>query len=517
MRSPLLRHPEVLVGLLLLLAPGLARAKTRVLPVSITLTDNAKAQTAQVQYILESAVRRSARHDYVDPVEKFDSVGVEQRRQNLQKAADAMAFGKRAYENLEEGLGIESFNRAIAAYQDSALWDNFRDLSQAEVMRILVRWADDPVGTKKELGALVSMDPRAEFPPDLTPPDLAAEVQKARDARQSEAKFSLDVSTDPVASRVFVDGAYRGTSPTSVRGLTGGDHYLSLVAPGYTVVQKKVRAGPGATATVTLKPAERARPFLTFLERITKGFGENEEVTAARVLARASDSDEVMVASVSRQSGKLSVAMHRVAAKDGHVLAVEQAEIAENDPQFAARVDALATSALALDRPRGKDGEPVGIQTGLRKMVSDVFKISENSVKLGAGITGAVLLTGGLIVGGVALSRESDLRRTPQTAPELRQKRDGVFHTALASDLLTGCGLVAGGVWGWLQFGKKFAKKSDLETPPVLEQKKDAPPPPEKKKPDEDDPFAFLAPLPGVEAFVFPTLGGGLVGVRGSF
>jgi hypothetical protein len=515
------------------LAPPAARAapqqpqpKPRVLPVAVTLTDNARAYTGRVQTAIEAALRKGARHDAQDPVERFDPGAIGDRRKAAERAAELLAAGRKAYEGLEDGMGLEQFGKAVEACEQSALWETFPTLTRALAMKTLIRWNEDPAMAKRELPALLALDPKLEFPPEFVSPDLAAEFQRQREALKSEKAFPLDIATEPVAARVYVDGVYRDTSPLTVRGLPSGEHYVTLVAPGYEVSSQKVVARAGASATIRLKPLEKARPYLTFMERITKGFGEPDEVNAATVLGRSTGSEEVLVAGVRRQGGRVTVLLHRIVAKDGHVAAVLELDVAEKDDAFGARVEQFAARALATDRERGSGNAPLGIRTGLGKVVSEVGKISEDSVKLGLGITGLALVTTGAILGGVAYSREEELRKTPQTTPGVQDKADGVFSMSVASDVLVGTGLLAGGVWAWLQFGKLAAKKREIEAPPVLEQKKDEPPgaePEKKKKADEDDPFAAdmereeRPALGTLDALFAPLTGGAYVGLRGEF
>lgn len=492
-------------------------AKKKLLPVAVTLSSNAEGHAAQVAYVVESAVRRSLRHEYLDPVEKFDPDGVTSRATNRRRAEDAVAFGRKQYESLDEGLGIESFNRAISAYEQSALWDTFRGLSHATVMRILVKWAEDQTVTRREIVRLLAMDPRAEFPPELTPPELAAEVKRAREVRNNEPKFAIDVNSEPVASRVYVNGVFRGTTPASVRGLTQGEHYLTLVAPGYKMVQKTVMVGPGATATERLEPAERARPFLTFLERIRTGFGGAEEVNASRVLARATGADEVLVVGVTRNAGRLTIEMHRLVTSDGHAVAVDSINVAENDPQLAVRVDELATRVLANDRPRGEHGKPLGVRTEIQKMVDGLTSVSDETVRLSVGIGAGVLVASGVVLGVLANQKEAELRALYQKDPRVGPLSSSGFTMALTSDLLTGAGLIAASTWAWMQFGRKATAKTEMTPPPVLERSRPSDPPKEekkKKKSDEWDPWAAQDSGP---AWVRPTVGFGSLGVEVGF
>lgn len=505
-------------------APGqpAARARTKLLPVAVALTDNASAQTTAVAVAVESAARQSTRHVFVDPVERFDPLGVETRRSNEERGQDGMVHGRKAFDNLEVGLGTESFERAITALEQSALWRTFPRLIEALTMRLVVKWSEDPAAVRRDLAKLVSLDPKVRFPPELTPPDLELEVQRARQVHLAEPKFAVDVSTTPVAARVYVNGIYRGTAPVSVRGLAPGEHYVSLVAPGYAVVQQKFRAGPGAAYALTLKPAERSRPVMTYLDRVVAAFGEEDEVTSAQSLARMMDAEEVLVAGVRRRQGQVEVELHRIAGNDGHVLAVETARFEENAQDLPARVENFARRVLAHDRPRGPNGERLGIKSGLSHFVSGLAP-TEDRLKVATLVASGAFLVAGGTMGVLAWNQQRAFREIAQVSPEIPGRVATGRSTALWADLLVGAGLAAGGTWAYLEFGRKFARRTDIEAPPLLEQRRDDGPP---KKPElPDDPFAGFSPedlpLPeregSVSLYAAPTRGGGVLGLRGTF
>ncbi len=498
-------------------------ARARVIPVAVALGDNARERQGVLQQALESGLRKSPRVEMVDPTELFDGSGVAARRQARQRASDAIAFGRRSYDNLEEGLGLESFNRAVAAYEDSALWEGVDGLLEAMVMRVAVRWSDDPVSARKELAQLVALAPDVQFPAEVTPPELAQEVQQAKERLRPENSVSLDVLTTPVPARVYLDGVLRGTSPLSIQGLTQGEHYLSLVAPGYAVEQLKVRATPGSTKTVALHPLETAEPLLRFASEVSKRFGEDDEVNLAGAFAREIGADAVLVGSVKRGGGRLTFQLHRIAA-DGHVEGIETVEVAERDPMTAGKLESALLKMLAKERPRGSKGEPQGLRSGFGRVVNSVAKVDVGTVKMGVLIGGGALLTAGLITGAVGLAKESSFRNIPQSTPDLREQQDAIRSTAIAADVLMLSGIAAAGVWSYLQFGRTFAKKTAIEAP-VIDQKKEkeAEPEPGKKKPAqpaEDDPFA-AAPATGAnatyQASLLPLSGGLFVGLGGSF
>lgn len=491
--------------------------ESKLLAAALSLSDNAEGHAAQVAFILESAARRSKRHVYVDPFVTYDPDGVVERAENRRKAEDALSFGRKQYEALEDRHGLESFNRAIALYEHTGLWNTFDKLIEANVMRLLVTWPQDRTIGRREIERLVVMAPRVEFPPDLTSPELAADVKRAKDLADGETKVSIDISSDPVSARVYVDGVYRGTAPTTVRGLLPGEHYVSFVAPGYEVVQRTVLVSAGSTATETLKPVEGAEKFLSFLDRMRDNFRETEEVAAAKVLARSAGADEVVVAGVSRVGSTLTIEMHRIIASDGHVVAIEVLkDVHERDPDLAQKIDALASRVLANDRSRDGD-KPRGVKTQGEKIITGITNVSGESVRLVVGISAATLVTTGVVLGFVSRSKEADLRPLQQLDPRVEDLRSSGSSMALGADILVGAGLVAGSVWAWMQFGSKARAKGELapDAAPGRRQAPEKKKEPEKKKDDGAwDPWAREDSAP---AWVRPTIGFGHVGLEGGF
>lgn len=460
--------------------PPASTAPPGVLPITVALTDNAVGHAAQVGWIVESVLRDDERHRLLDPVEKFDREGMAARREKASLGQAELNFGRRAYRNLDPGMGASSFDRALASFEDSPLWETFPSLVEAMTMRIIVRWQEDPSSARRELGRLLTIAPEVKFPDEFTPPDLRAEVERARDSLVAETRFSLDVNAQPVAARVYVDGVYRGTTPVSVRGLLGGEHHVSLVAPGHVVYQEKVRVMPGASTSVALQPAERARPFLTFVDRLREGFGRDEEVSSAQTLGRVSAADQVLVAGISREQGRVTVQLHRIAVSDGHALSVRTVRIPEGAGAFTEQVTAAVGELLSTDRPRGRNGEPLPVRGAMEGLWDN---LDERAVTIGTGVaSGALLLAGGTL-GLVAYGQNATFRRMEQTNPLVDERAASGFRTALAADILVGAGLVGAATWAWMQFGRKHARRADFDAPPVLERSR-----------RDDDPFALHEP-----------------------
>lgn len=492
--------------------------KSKLVPAVFSLSDNAEGAAAQVGRLVESTLRRVKRQVEVDPIETFDPRGVAERVENRRKADDALAFGTRQFENLEDRHGIESFNRAIALYEHTALWDTFPDLVRANMMRLLVTWPEDRTLGRREIERLVALAPDVEFPAEYTSPELAADIQRAKDRVAGETRVSVDVSSEPVAARVYVDGVFRGTAPVTVRGLLPGEHYISFVAPGYKVVQRTALVTAGATATEKLEPAEDATRFLSFLEKMQTNFRAPEEVAAAQVLARAAGADEVLSVGVERTAGVLTIEMHRIVASDGHVIALETMKVNERDPELALKVEALTERVLVNDRPRDGAGRPLSVLSATEKLVENISNISGESVRLVVGVSAAALVASGVALGVMAHSKEADLRTLTQVDARVEDLHSSGRSMAIASDVLVGSGLVAGSVWAWMQFGSKARAKGQIAPEPsptrrsTPEKKQD---PPKKKDDGVWDPWAMQAPA--APAWVRPTIGFGHVGLEGGF
>jgi hypothetical protein len=498
--------------------PAAAAARIGVIPMSLAVDDNAVAQAAHVEYVIEGVLRQAKDRgfDFVDPQIKFDPTGIETRKDKLQRGNEALEFGRKAFVALEEGLGLESFDRAISSYEESALWETFHNLTQAMVMRILVKWAEDSNATRKEVARLLAMDPTVEFPKEFTPQDLSVEVARSREAVKFEVLESFDVSSEPVPARIFIDGVFRGITPMSVKRLNKGDHYLSLLAPGYEVVQQIVKVEAGATITVPMKPAPRGQPWITFSAAIDKEFLKEGERDKARAVGTFSGAQQVIVAQLSRGGGRFELVLHRIVAKDRHVIQeVSVKDLLDPDPDFDAKVEKAVTELLATDRPYCENGaKPCGFETKAPPAPIDWHKI-----KLGVAVGSAAVFTTGVILGIVARSEATSYKRLTQVDANLSSKAAQLRHTAAAADALMALGIVGGAVWGYLAFGLPYVQRTRIPDSPALEkdrsfEKKE----PEQKKSTEPDPFAMALPertAPSV--FAAPQLGGWTFGLQGSF
>ena len=70
-------------------------------------------------------------------------------------------------------------------------------------------------------------------------------------ASPSEATTgSLEISSTPSGSEIYIDGVYKGTTPLVLSDITTGSHMLELRYPGYTSLKKSVEIKAGTTSYV---------------------------------------------------------------------------------------------------------------------------------------------------------------------------------------------------------------------------------------------------------------------------
>ena len=448
------------------IAASAADGRPGVLPIALSLDDDSAEAAGAVRAALIPALRASLRHRLVHPVDAFDPEGLGERDAALKEGAAAMAAGHRAFESLEDGLGSADFARAETAYAAAGPGAH-QSLVQARVLRLAVRWPEDPASVRRALPDLFSLAPDVVFPADVTPPDLAQEAAKVRASVRSAARGSLDVTSSPTGAQLYLDGVARGTTPASIADLAPGEHQLALFLPGHHWRHAAVIAGPNTRATYTLEATPRGRALLALQSRLARLFDRTEECDAVREAAGHLPAAELLVAGVRRDGRRWEVTLQRFALPDAHVHATETLTLLADAPDRDKLLQAAVSKVLSKDRPHGPGGAPQGLRSGLAQAVlslAEVRAVSFRPVLAGAALA---LVAGGAGVGFTAKQAEKTLRSTPQTDDRLAALQGDVYRKAIWSDSLTAAGLVLGTAWGWWKFGTTDGAFSDEAKSPV--------------------------------------------------
>ena len=486
--------------------PAAASAPT-VTVVAIPLDAAARSEAVRLASLAEQAVARSGRLQLVRLVDAVDPGGRREREARAAEAATAMTEGQRAYDDLDTQQALQQFDRAVRASEAGDLSQRFGELSRARVLKAASQVANgENTAAQLEIRSVLGVDPRAQFSPNFFPPDEMAFVEKERKAVLAAPRTSLTVRTEPVSAQVFVDGEFRGVSPVELTGLTPADHYVTVLAPGYALAQRRAREGD---TTLTLEPLPTQKALQTLTEAVARKPESSERDRALRELGALAGVSQVLALLVrgGAGAGPLEVTGLRLDVADGHNLAYGPGTLPRGDAMAAGSQELLARW-VDVDAPR-QGGKPVtnfASGSATRRTVGYVLMA-----------TGVALVAGGIYFGMEASAKEDDFRRTPQNSPRAQDLKDTGKTYALVADAGVIAGLVSAGLGGYFAFsdgggggGKAPARASRAEPPPPsrTEPKREAlpmPPPPRTTKPQGESlpmpppPSGKTSPTPAQE------------------
>ncbi|MBZ4331304.1 PEGA domain-containing protein [Corallococcus sp. AS-1-12] len=473
-------------------------AGPRVAVVAIPVDASLEGEALALAHWAEQAVARSGRLELVRLTDALDPQGASARQAKAVEGNAAFKDGAKAYDELDTVKALQSFDKAVKAYEQSDLSRAFPLLSRARVMKAATQVANgENKAAELEMRGVLAVDPRATFNPNFFPPEEVAFVEKERKAQVEGAQATLNVSTQPAAAQVFVDGTYRGVSPLALTGLTRADHYVTLVAPGYTVTEGRAREGESSFSLTKLPVQQR---YAALVERIAKNADDEERDKALQELGALADVPQVLALLVRGGPGNapLTVTGLRMDVADGHNLSYALGQVPRGEA-MATGSEALLTGLVGQDAAR-VDGKPV-------KHFASGGGVSRRTAGYVLLATGVALLAGGIYFGLEASSKADAFKTAPQGSTRADDLKSTGKTYALVADIGVLAGLVSAGAGSYLAFYKKGGGSSSSApaslpakaAAPVreekpLEQALPMPPPPATKA--EPAPKANATPTP---------------------
>ncbi len=443
--------------------PAATTSASGVTVVAIALDAAARGEAARLAYLAEQAVAGSGRLQLVRLVDALDANGWREREARAAEAATAMKEGQRAYDELDTQQALQQFDKAVRASEAGDLSLRFGELSRARGMKAASQVANgENTAAQLEIRSLLGVDPRAQFSPNFFPPESMAFVEKERKAALAAAPSSLTVRTEPVPAQVFVDGEFRGVSPVALTNLPPADHYVTVLAPGYALAQRRARAGD---TVLTLEPLPTQKPLQVLTETVARKPEGAERDRALRELGALAGVPQVLALLVrgGAGAGPLEVTGLRLDVADGHNLAYGLGTVPRGDGMAAGSRELLA-QLVSADAPR-QGGKPVTHFAG--------SSATRRTVGLVMLATGVALVAGGIYFGMEASAKEDDFRRAPQNSPRAQDLKDTGKTYALVADVGVLAGLVSAGLGGYFAFsggggggGRSPARASRAEPPP---------------------------------------------------
>jgi hypothetical protein len=454
--------------------------------VGVSLDLQGASEAALQAYLAENAVRRAGRQALQPLEDLLDPAGAAAREKGAKDGDRALKAAKNAYFNdLDLDTASALCDKAYAGYLKSDLPRNFNKLVEASELKIAAMAADPKQAdrARAELGLLLPIDPRSELSPNLFNPETIKQAEAMRAQLRSQSTLSLQVKTGAVPARVFLDGAFRGVSPVTVKNLPPGAHLLTLVAPGYQRVQKKVNPGPEPTVDAALEPVEGAGGIAPKLDAIKKTFRSEQLPKSLAALGSWLKVEQVLLvaAEAGPGPGSREVAAVRTEVTPATLQADLDASYPGDGAKAASVVDSLATQAVTTDHLLRGHRAPLEASSGGG---------SEGARYAGYGLIGGGVVAAGLgtYFGLAAKSQQSTFRGLAQTSPSATSVANSGKSDALIANVAFGTAIVAAGVGVALVIlnhssGEPAETHEDVVPPPRAASK-----PAESRKPEPRSP-----------------------------
>ncbi len=472
----------------------LAAAGPRVAVLVVPMDLRSSQQQGSIEAAAEAALEKAGRFNVVPVQDAFSPVEAKKRGDMVALAREKLASGKKALDDLDNVKATADFKEALEFLQQADLSREFPAMIDAWTMKAAGHaTGGETAPAKKDIEAVVSLTPRAEFSPTYFSPDFLkfADAQKKQAAN---AKGQLLVKTEPAGARVWVDGQFRGVSPITLDGLSAGKHFVTAVAGGYALMQSQV--GPGETE-LELTPSELAADWKKAILDIKRAPEADSRDTAAQTVAMAAKVDQVLlvIAKKSTAGEQLEFITARIDATDGHNYAYGTGVLNAGDP------DALGTffDGLAATDAKRDGRNPVHHYPGAGG--PDGKKIATYGLLGG----GALLVITAIVLGSVALGfHDSFLKVSQPQVFRSNSLRTQGRTTALAADILYGVGgaaIIGGGVLFALDFFGNKAPAKPISSSTNDTQKSAAPAKTEETTPVEQQEVkeTKTEPAPAVE------------------
>ncbi|MGI5861832.1 MAG: PEGA domain-containing protein [Myxococcales bacterium] len=442
--------------------------KPRLAVVAFALDDSSRA-AAKLSYLAEKLTVELGRQELRDLAAALDPEGYEAHKSFVATADEAVKKARAAYDELEPKRAKELCDQAVGAYEKSDLSRSFGELVRARMLRIASLIANaEATAADREVEQLLPLDLHTPFDPNLFAPDFVAEVKRRRADLTAQRGVGLDIEVRPVPGRVYIDGRYRGISSVELRNLTAGDHVLTVVAPGYKVLQKIVRPGAGGTRVETLRAASGLERFSEKVRRIKNDFRGKGRNKVARELAVDLGVDQVLVIGVkAKDKDQLAALAVRVDASDGHEHAYVEEPLPNDEQRFEPVADTFLRKALSTDRPRGEDGKAIATTGGgfqWRARHTGYVLLGLGAIALGSGIYFGLDAN--------KLNDRYNALQEPQTSPTYKSLETNGRRSALIADVSYLAALIAGGTGLYLAITGRGIAEDDLSNVSIEERKR---------------------------------------------
>lgn len=415
-----------------------AAPNPKLLVVGLAVDPAAQAAVSALEQAVEAVAAR--RFSVLRGVDAADPSGAERRAAQLAEAEALVKQGKKAFDELDAEGTLKFFGQALEAYRGSDASLSFAGAIEARLLKAAALVAlDKGSEARLELDRVLALSPKATLSDALFPPEFLKYAEGQRRV-VANARGELKVRTKPSGARVYVDGVFRGVSPTSVKGLGGGKHTLTVLLTGYALFQDEAPLGEEDIALSPLSDKASASLYLGRMAQAPRGPERDE---ALRTWADAASAPQAVAILGRMVGGRIELTALRVDVDDGHTLAYVEKTMAEGDSLGA---EGLAARLVDTDAPRVD--RPVRYHQERRAVGK--ARQAAGTVLLAVAVG---LVAQGVVFGVGARNEASTYAATPQVEVVKSQslvQRGRAF--SITADVSLGAGLLSGVVGAILAF-----------------------------------------------------------------
>lgn len=422
---------------------------------------------AFVTHNFQVALEKDSRYDLL----QFDLVlgnpAFERADQAFAAARVAVSRGKAAYEEFELDAAKEHLRSALNKFQRHS--GHLKDYAEIAQIYMLLGAIYSLEGAENKARTTMA-DAWAIYPhvvpdPRLYNPAMREHFQAAVEHRSRKNTGGVSFSSNPSYARIYIDGTFRGVTPSVVDGLTPGQHHVRVVKDGFRSWGRVVRVKPGRTIEelAKLRPTDHFDDFDALAAAALASFDGGKRAGTAMVLTPPIeeigtflDIDQLMLVDVRLDGETVRV---YAAQLDLNAPTTQETSLAQGEQLFAyttdsgtytREIDALidstfSESAMAKPNETGPRGNTINaFASSCLGMKCSSYKATMVWTTIGVGLAAAGT---GAAMWAIAKS-DNDTFRAGQAGPhqasaEAADLKSSGETKALVGDILIGVGVSA--------------------------------------------------------------------------
>ena len=297
----------------------------------------------EVEHLADNVLRRLGTYSVIDVERALSPEAIQENALRINYARQSFDEGKQAFEALDLETAQDKFLEAVAFYEQ-ALGYLPADGSYETCLMYMGASAymqGDPTFAKEQLKKLVILAPDYQPDSSLFLPEVMDIFSEARSEVNNMPGGALEITSNPPAVEVYVDGSYIGVTPITVPNLVAGEHLVVTSRKGYVRKGEIVKVSGAAKTTVVsrLTPTNNFRVLSASLTRARGEFKQGVVGPGISELTRWLNLQEVVLGEVDFVNNQVIVNLALFDIPSRKALSVRQQQFPAADPQIKVNID----------------------------------------------------------------------------------------------------------------------------------------------------------------------------------